>query len=411
MPAAGEGSGAGPPGGSGSAVGRLADSEPGSAVGLPTGFGLAAGSGAGSAAEPVLEVRGAGVSFGSATALAGVDLAVGAGETVAILGPSGCGKSTLLRAVAGLQPLDRGRVLWDGADLAGVPVHRRDFGLMFQDHALFTHRDVAANVAFGLRMQGAPAEARRARAAEMLELVGLGGFGPRSVDTLSGGEAQRVALARALAPEPRLLMLDEPLGSLDRRRRDELAIELRRVLSEVGVTVLHVTHDHDEAFAVADRVAVMLAGRMARIGAPAEVWRDPRRSDVARFLGHANVVEVGPGGAVPWGRLDAEPGRAVIRSDAFRRLSGDEPAAGAPIRGPVGPGSASGSTWRPDGAEAPASTVEVVVADTRFRGDRFELRVCTDPGGVELVVLDPEPADVGRRLAYAIDPAAIAPVD
>lgn len=399
-----------PPAGSGSAAGQSADSEPGSAVGLSTGLGLAAGSG--SAAEPVLEVRGAEVSFGAVTALSGVDLAVGAGETVAILGPSGCGKSTLLRAVAGLQPLDGGRVLWDGADLAGMPVHRRDFGLMFQDHALFTHRDVAANVAFGLRMQGAPSEARRARASEMLELVGLGGFGPRSVATLSGGEAQRVALARALAPEPRLLMLDEPLGSLDRRRRDELAAELRRVLSEVGVTVLHVTHDHDEAFAVADRVAVMLGGRVARIGAPAEVWRDPRRSDVARFLGHANVVEVGPDGTVPWGRLEAGPGRAVIRSDAFRRLSAEtEGPAGGSTRPTGGPGSVSGSTRGPDGAEAPAPTVEAVVTDARFRGDRFELRVCTDPGGVELVVLDPEPADVGRRLAYAIDPAAVAPVD
>ncbi len=352
-------------------------------------------SGAGSAAEPVLEVRGVTVSFGAVTALADVDLAVAAGETVAILGPSGGGKSTLLRAVAGLQPLDGGRVLWAGADLAGVPVHRRDFGLMFQDHALFTHRDVAANVAFGPRMQGATAKDRRARAAEMLELVGLGGFGPRSVATLSGGEAQRVALARALAPEPRLLMLDEPLGSLDRRRRDELAAELRRVLSEVGVTVLHVTHDHDEAFAVADRVAVMLAGRVARIGAPVEVWRDPRLSAVARFLGHANVVEVGPGGAVPWGRLEAGPGRAVVRSDAFRRLS---------------PAEAGSGSARSLGA-AGGSTVEAVVVDARFRGDRFELRVRTDPGGVELVVLDPELAPAGRRLAYAIDPAAVAAVD
>lgn len=364
------------------------------------------------AAGPVLEVRGAAVSFGATAALAGVDLAVGAGETVAILGPSGGGKSTLLRAVAGLQPLDRGQILWAGADLAGVPVHRRDFGLMFQDHALFTHRDVAANVAFGLRMRGATAETQRARAAEMLELVGLGGFGPRSVATLSGGEAQRVALARALAPEPRLLMLDEPLGSLDRRHRDELAAELRRIPREVGVTVLHVTHDHDEAFAVADRVAVMLDGRLARIGPPAEVWRDPQRSDVARFLGHANVVEVCPGGSVPWGRLEAEPGRAVIRSDAFRRLSdADAEAAADPARPPDGSGSAEDSTRGPSAAEAPASTVEAVVADVRFRGDRFELRVRTDPGGVELVVLDPEPAAVGRRLTYAIDSAAIAPVD
>ena len=373
--------------------------------------GSDAGLPAGSAAGSVLEVRGVTVSFGAVIALDRVDLAVSAGETVAILGPSGGGKSTLLRAVAGLQPLDRGQILWAGGDLDGVPVHRRDFGLMFQDHALFTHRDVTANVAFGLRMRGAQPEARRARAAEMLELVGLEGFGPRSVDTLSGGEAQRVALARALAPEPRLLMLDEPLGSLDRRRRDELAVELRRVLSEVDVTVLHVTHDHDEAFAVADRVAVMLEGRVARIGAPAEVWRDPRQSDVARFLGHANVVEVGPGGTVPWGRLDAEPGRAVIRSDAFRRLSeADAEAAADPARPPGRTGPAAAA--RPPGAvSAAASTVEAVVVDTRFRGDRFELRVRTDPGGVELIVLDPELAAAGQRLAYAIAPTAIAPVD
>ena len=393
------------PAGLGSAAERPADSEPGYAA------GLSVGSGGDLAAGPALEVRGAAVSFGATAALAGVDLAVGAGETVAILGPSGGGKSTLLRAVVGLQPLDRGQILWAGADLAGVPVHRRDFGLMFQDHALFTHRDVAANVAFGLRMRGASPEARRARAAEMLELVGLGGFGPRSVSTLSGGEAQRVALARALAPEPRLLMLDEPLGSLDRRHRDELAAELRRIPREVGVTVLHVTHDHDEAFAVADRVAVMLDGRLARIAPPAEVWRDPRRSDVARFLGHANVVEVGPDGAVPWGRLEAEPGRAVVRSDAFRRLNDADAEARGPTRPLSGSGSAEVPTQGSGVAEVPASTVEAVVADVRFRGDRFELRVRTDPGGVELIVLDPEPAAVGRRLAYAINPAAIAPVD
>ena len=333
----------------------------------------------------MLTVRGATVSFSRVKALDGVDLEVATGEVVAILGPSGCGKSTLLRAVAGLQPLDSGEVHWDGEDLAGLPVHRRDFGLMFQEHALFSHRDVAANVAFGLRMQKMDAAGRSRRVHEVLGLVGLAGFRERQISTLSGGEAQRVALARSLAPSPRLLMLDEPLGSLDRPRREELTEELRALLRRIGVTVLHVTHDHDEAFAVADRVAVMQAGRIARIGSPAEIWHDPRQPEVARFLGHANVVTVGEGGSVPWGRLSVPAGPAVVRSDAFRRAD-----------------------------EAPSGAVDFVtgtVTDARFRGDRFELRLCTDPGDFDLLVRDPHPAAATERLNYNIDPARIARLD
>ena len=333
----------------------------------------------------MLTVSGATVTFGRVAALDGIDLEVATGEIVAILGPSGCGKSTLLRAVAGLQPLDAGEVRWDGEDLAGVPVHRRDFGLMFQEHALFSHRDVAANVAFGLRMQKIDVSIRRQRVREVLAMVGLAGFEERQIATLSGGEAQRVALARSLAPEPRLLMLDEPLGSLDRPRRDELTDELRFLLRRIGVTVLHVTHDHDEAFAVADRVAVMQSGRIARIGSPAEIWHDPRRAGVARFLGHANVVVVAEDGAVPWGRLPSPAGPVVLRADAFGRVDD-----------PVVEGDA---------------VVTGTVTDARFRGDRFELTVRTDPGDFELLVRDPHPAAVGDRLTYTVDPAKISGLD
>ena len=332
----------------------------------------------------MLTVRGATVSFGRVKALDGVDLEVATGEVVAILGPSGCGKSTLLRAVAGLQPLDSGEVRWDGEDLAGLPVHRRDFGLMFQEHALFSHRDVAANVAFGLRMQRMDAARRSSRVREVLGLVGLAGYQERTIATLSGGEAQRVALARSLAPEPCLLMLDEPLGSLDRPRREELTEELRHLLRGIGVTVLHVTHDHDEAFAVADRVAVMQSGGIARIGTPAEIWLDPRHREVARFLGHANVVAVSDGGSVPWGRLRVAPGPVVVRSDAFRRMAGPPADAG--------------------------DTVTGTVTDIRFRGDRFEMTLHTDPGDFELLVRDPRPAAEGDLLHYSIDRAAVMPV-
>jgi thiamine transport system ATP-binding protein len=233
----------------------------------------------------MLHVEEVSVRFGATAALDGVTLDVAEAEVVTVLGQSGAGKSTLLRVVAGLEQPDRGRVLLDGRDLARVAPHLRGIGLVFQDHALFPHRDVGGNVAFGLRMHGVPRKRIDARVAEVLGLVGLAGFEKRSVATLSGGEQQRVALARALAPEPRVLLLDEPLGSLDRRLRDRLLADLARLFLELSVTALYVTHDQAEAFALGHRVAVMRAGRVVQVGTPDELWGHPADEDVARFLG------------------------------------------------------------------------------------------------------------------------------
>ncbi|MFE3683827.1 ABC transporter ATP-binding protein [Streptomyces sp. NPDC059095] len=275
----------------------------------------------------MLKLDGATVRFGQRAALDAVDLEVADHETVCVLGPSGSGKSTLLRVVAGLQPLDAGRVLLGGADQAGVPVHKRGLGLMFQDHQLFPQRDVAGNVAFGLRMRGASRAEQAARVGELLDLVGLPGAERRAVAALSGGEQQRVALARALAPSPRLLMLDEPLGQLDRTLRERLVVELRSLFARLGTTVLAVTHDQGEAFALADRVVVMRDGRIAQTGTPLEVWQRPASEFVARFLGFENVVPATVTGAVaatPWGKVPVPPGspqgevRLLLRPGGIR---------------------------------------------------------------------------------------------
>ncbi|CAN5311923.1 hypothetical protein BH09ACT5_BH09ACT5_00750 [soil metagenome] len=221
----------------------------------------------------------------TALAIDDVSLTLGAGQVLAVLGPSGSGKSTLLRAIAGLEVLDAGRVLWEGEDITAMPVHRRGFALMFQDGQLFAHRTVASNIAYALQIARMPRPQQRERVAELLQLVGLEGFGERRVTELSGGEQQRVALARALAARPRLLLLDEPRSSLDRELRERLGRDLRRILVDTGTTAVFVTHDQGEAVLVADRIGIMMSSHLVQLGDAQRVLDAPATDEVERFLG------------------------------------------------------------------------------------------------------------------------------
>jgi thiamine transport system ATP-binding protein len=325
------------------------------------------------------------------TALDGVDLAVAAHQIVCVLGPSGSGKSTLLRAVAGLTPVDAGAIRLAGRDQAGVPAHRRGVGLMFQDHQLFPQRDVGGNIAFGLRMRRVPrAEAAR-RVGELLDLVGMPGAERRAVATLSGGEQQRVALARALAPGPRVLMLDEPLGALDRILRERLVVELRQLFRRLGTTVLAVTHDQGEAFALADRVVVMREGRVAQTGTPAEVWRRPADEFTARFLGFHNLA------------------KAVVREG--REDVADTPWGPVPVPDGTPPGPAR-LLIRPSGVALTspdnAAALRCTVRARTFRGEHVQLLLVPEHGPdlQAACPLHSAPSE-GARVGVSFDPADV----
>ena len=317
-------------------------------------------------------------------ALSDIGLHVAAGSVTAVLGPSGCGKSTLLRVIAGLTLPATGRVALNGTDLAGVAPHRRGIGLMFQTNALFPHLSVGGNVEFGLRMKKVPAIERRHRIAEVLELVGLPGWQNRPVTSLSGGEGQRVALARTLAPAPAVILLDEPLGALDRALRDRLVPDLAELFDSLSVTAVYVTHDQDEALAIADQLVVMDAGRIVQAAAPAQVWAEPASEFVARFLGCPNIIDAGCP-ALPAG-ADRSTGRVLVRSDSITIESAT-------------------------GSEADPTPAEATVRSVAFRGERcvigIELR--TDGSVLEVSVrsAEAEAFAVGDRVGVRIDPAGV----
>ena len=239
----------------------------------------------------LLELRHISKAFNHERAVDDVSIDLVDGNILCLLGPSGCGKTTLLRIIAGLERPDEGTVYFDGRDMAGIEPHRRNFGMMFQEFALFPHKDVIGNITFGLRMQKRPRSEILTRTQEMLTLVGLEGYAGRNVGELSGGERQRVALARSLAPHPRLVLLDEPLGSLDRALRERLLLDVRNILKTIGVTTVFVTHDQTEAFAIGDIIAVMNKGKVEQIDRPEKLYARPANAQVAGFLGFHNLVE------------------------------------------------------------------------------------------------------------------------
>ncbi len=237
-----------------------------------------------------IELRGVTKHYGTVLALDDLSVQVGAGEFFTLLGPSGCGKTTALRSIAGFVTPDAGEVFIEGSRVTAVPPHRRRVGMVFQHYALFPHRTVAQNIAFGLRMQGCPRSEIARRVEEALALVQLPGYGARYPRQLSGGEQQRVALARAVVTRPAVLLLDEPLGALDKKLRERMQVELKRLQREIGITTIYVTHDQEEALTMSDRIAVMRGGQIEQVGGPLDIYERPRSPFVADFIGTTNLL-------------------------------------------------------------------------------------------------------------------------
>jgi ABC-type Fe3+/spermidine/putrescine transport system ATPase subunit len=337
--------------------------------------------------KPVLRVSNIYKSFNETSALEGITFVLTEGEIMAFLGPSGCGKSTLLAIIAGIEMADSGEIFWRGLPINDTPPHRRGFGLMFQDYVLFPHMSVYENVAFGLKMSGMDSNEIQTRVTEIMTLVGLDGFGDRDVSSLSGGEQQRVALGRSLAPHPDLLMLDEPLGSVDRNLRERLIGELRKILRRMKQTAIYVTHDQEEAFAIADRVILMHQGIIEQIGRPEEIYRHPNSLFVANFLGLSNLI----------------PGTAVVIKDKYfvETAIGKFPIS-EPLEGMVT------VLIRPDSAtldDIGEYKITGRVVEKTFRGNLCEVTISCDENDLEFYFLSNSklPGE-GKTISLSIDP-------
>ena len=345
---------------------------------------------------PIIELSALGKHYGGVPAVAGVDLTVEEGEFVPLLGPSGCGKTTIIRMIAGYVMPSAGHVLLDGRDITYAPPQARRIGMVFQHYALFPHLSVEDNVGFALRVEGKPRAVIRRRVAEMLDLVRLPDVGARRPGELSGGQQQRVALARALAFSPRILLMDEPLGALDLKLREQMQSELKRIQRDVGITTIHVTHDQEEALSLSDRVVVMEPGRIVQVASPERLYDAPRTRYVADFVGKINFLQ----GEVV----------AVSADGVDCRLLGV--ASGPVVRGVGAPGCVVGQRVtlgiRPEHLHARPGVVESgllhgEIEKTRFVGNLQFVFVRVEPS-LSLMVADPQRAGaVGKKCALAVD--------
>jgi putative spermidine/putrescine transport system ATP-binding protein len=347
---------------------------------VPTHPAVDAGSSSATRGAPDVRLSGLRKAYGAVAAVDGVDLEIARGEFFTMLGPSGSGKTTTLRLIAGFEQPDEGAVELAGTDVTRLPPYARDVNTVFQDYALFPHMTVGENVEYGLRIKRVAKAQRRTRAAEALELVRLAGYEARKPAQLSGGQRQRVALARAIVNHPQVLLLDEPLGALDLKLRQEMQVELKRIQQRVGITFVYVTHDQEEALTMSDRLAVFNEGRIVQVGAPAEVYEHPADAFIAGFVGVSNVLE-----------RDGE--RFTIRPEKVRMLAEGEPA--------------------PDGLR----TEPGVVSDVAYAGMVTRYVVALDGGGELQVVrqnLDTTSAEAlaqrGRRVTIGWRPGQASPI-
>lgn len=344
--------------------------------------------------DPILQISDIEKSYEGKKVLSGISFDLFSGEILALLGPSGCGKSTLLAIIAGIQNAEKGNVTWNGVQINNLPPHLRSFGLMFQEDLLFPHMNVFENIAFGLRMQQRDDDYIQINVLDSLAMVGLQGFEKRNVNTLSGGEQQRVALARSIAPQPGLLMLDEPLSSLDRNLREHLLGEIKRILKQLNQTAIYVTHDQEEAFSIADRIVLMQEGRVIQIGTPEELYNHPNNKFVANFLGLSNLIQ---------GTVKRVNNQYFIES-AIGNIATEENSEGRKITLLVKP-----NAIEINGSDGIRLTG--IVTNKVFQGNFCQVMIATNGIKLKFILLIHENIpEINEEIQFSIDPREIIPI-